>query len=99
MPRHASDNTESITIKMPEAWLKRAQKLADESNKRAMIGKLTRTDVLRAALSLGLGELEKLEKQVMPLATAMGREPAQPSKRSKRHPDCEVARSPWGAKK
>ncbi len=81
MPRHASENTESITIKMPETWLKRAQKLADDSNKRAMIGKLTRTDVLRAALSLGLGELEKLEKQVGPIHNALGRQPVERSKK------------------
>lgn len=77
MPRHASDNTESITIKMPEAWLKRAQKLADESNKRSMIGKLTRTDVLRASLSLGLQRLEDLEKQLEPLVPFMNRLPTE----------------------
>jgi hypothetical protein len=84
MPRHASDNTNPITIKMPDAWLKRAQKLADESNKRAMIGKLTRTDVLRAALSLGLLELEKLEKQVAPIHVALGRQPVERPRGSKK---------------
>ena len=71
MPRRASDNTESVNINLPDSWLKRAQKLADQSNKRAMIGKLTRADVLRAALSLGLLKLEEYEKQVAPIA--MGR--------------------------
>ena len=77
MPRHTSENTESITIKMPEAWLKRAQRLADESNERSMIGKLTRTDVLRAALSLGLVRLEELESQFAPLTPFMGRQPTE----------------------
>jgi len=65
MPRQASDNKNPTTIKIPDSYLERAQKLADKSNERALIGKLTRTDVLRAAISLGLGTLEEMENKVV----------------------------------
>jgi predicted transcriptional regulator len=64
MPRQKSDNTNPTTIKLPDEVLERAQRLADASNDRSLIGHLTRTDVLRAALGLGLDELEKMEKRV-----------------------------------
>jgi hypothetical protein len=56
MPRESSDNTAAINMKVPPAWIERADKLAAAEKG---LGRLTRTDVLRAALERGLEVLEK----------------------------------------
>jgi hypothetical protein len=69
MPRRSSENTVTISVKMPQAWVDFAAGLADLGNEdardttgasRSLIhraAKLTRTDVMRMALELGLKEL------------------------------------------
>lgn len=52
MPRSPSDNTVQVAIRVPQAWLDEADRLVRE---RAEPGAtLTRTDVLRAAMGVGL---------------------------------------------
>jgi len=68
MPRHASENTTAFTIKMPEEWLERAQKLAAATNRHgvlgtAIMGHVTQTDVLRAAIETGLEQLEEAARR------------------------------------
>ncbi len=49
MPRERSDNTEPVNMKIPKAWIKRADRLAAEAEPAH-----TRTAILRAALGHGL---------------------------------------------
>lgn len=56
MPRHKSDNTFQVALRIPEPWLDRADRLG---KRLAITGAtMTRADVLRAALSVGLDALE-----------------------------------------
>lgn len=60
MPRKASMNTEATTIKLPQDALDRAERVAARANEEPlMLAHVTRTDVLRVALMLGLKHLEE----------------------------------------
>lgn len=63
MPRYPSDNETQITIRVPREWLARADLLAKEANQAAIMGQVTRTDVFRAALRVGLEHMETVGKQ------------------------------------
>jgi hypothetical protein len=56
VPRPASDNDDSVALRLPKDWLRRAEALI-ESMSRPGIG-VSRSDVLRAALAKGLVALE-----------------------------------------
>jgi hypothetical protein len=55
MPRPQSDNTFQVAFKIPEEWIKRADEIAALMSMPGM--QWTRTDALRAALSVGLDKL------------------------------------------
>jgi hypothetical protein len=62
MPRKASDNTESTTIKLTRDLLERAERLTARVNENPLrFADATRTDVLRVALMLGMKLLEERE--------------------------------------
>jgi hypothetical protein len=59
VPRPSTGNDSSVALRLPEAWLARAEALRDFlASKLGPGGELTRSDVLRAALARGLEALE-----------------------------------------
>ena len=58
MPRAASDNTVQVSIRVPEGVIGRADALAAAHNRRGMLGRATRADILRTAVMRGLGAIE-----------------------------------------
>jgi hypothetical protein len=59
MPRPASPNGSSVTLRLRETYLERADALVAFLSERAGLGvALTRSDVLRAAIAQGLEVLE-----------------------------------------
>lgn len=59
MPRAKSDNDTQVGLRIPSAWLKRADKIAARISKDNDGLVIRRADALRAALVRGLNELEK----------------------------------------
>ena len=57
VPRAPSGNDSAVAIRVPDAWLKRADDLRSFLASRPGI-ELTRSDILRAALARGLEALE-----------------------------------------
>ena len=57
MPRATSDNTYQIAFCVPEAWITRATVLATRRSRGGL--DVTRTEILRAALKLGLAAMER----------------------------------------
>lgn len=68
MPRERSDNTEAVNMKIPKAWVKRADKLAAASEPAH-----TRTAILRAAVGLGLEVMEQKHGRGKKKATSLER--------------------------
>jgi hypothetical protein len=67
MPRRASDNTVQVSIRIPQAWVDRADALTAACNKQGlMIGRATRADILRASVGRGLDSLEAAERKPAP---------------------------------
>ena len=56
MPRAPSENISQVVIRIPEAWVERADELIAWIARPGVAA--TRTDVLRAALAKGLDALE-----------------------------------------
>jgi hypothetical protein len=67
VPRAPSGNDSSIALRVPEAWLKRADALRTFLSSRPGI-ELSRSDILRAALARGLEALE-VERDAKPTPT------------------------------
>jgi hypothetical protein len=57
MPRSPSENTFQVAFKIPEEWVKMADELAGFMSMPGV--QMTRTDALRAALSVGLRRLHE----------------------------------------
>ena len=57
VPRPASGNDSSVAIRIPDAWLKRAEGLRDFLSSRPGI-ELTKSDILRVCIARGLEALE-----------------------------------------
>ena len=57
MPRSASENTFQVAFKIPEEWIERATKIAERRSRSGLV--VTRAQVLRLALQLGLAVVEK----------------------------------------
>lgn len=57
MPRKKSDNEHQVALRIPKAWIERAQALTSCIASPDVY--ITRTDVLRAAIALGLEQLER----------------------------------------
>lgn len=57
MPRKKSDNEHQVALRIPKAWIERAQALTSRIASPGVY--ITRTDVLRAAIALGLEQLER----------------------------------------
>ena len=55
MPRAPSENTFQVTFKIPDAWIKQADAIAEAMSKPGL--RVTRTDALRTALAQGLSAL------------------------------------------
>jgi hypothetical protein len=58
MARPLSENTTQVAFKIPEEWIERADKLA-KALSRPGISTVTKTEVLRAAMGVGLVALEE----------------------------------------
>lgn len=59
VPRPSSGNDSATALRLPDAWLRRAEALRDFlGSKLGPGGEVTRSDVLRAALARGLEALE-----------------------------------------
>ncbi len=65
MPRRPSENVSQVALKIPTEWLERFDALADRIDVTAGLT-ATRTGMIRAAIGLGLEELEGLEKARRP---------------------------------
>jgi hypothetical protein len=60
VPRKAGPNDGSVVLRLPEAWLARADALVGHLAAQSPAGvELTRSDALRAALAAGLEVLER----------------------------------------
>jgi hypothetical protein len=60
MPRAPSENTTQIVVRIPEAWVKRADALIPTLGRPGVA--VTRTDAIRAAIAEGLDSLEARAK-------------------------------------
>jgi hypothetical protein len=60
VPRKKGPNDGSVVLRLPDAWLARADGLVAYLAAQTPTGiELTRSDALRAALAIGLAELER----------------------------------------
>ncbi len=74
MPRKPSANTEPTTLKLPREWLSDAERIAEHETRAFTLGaKITRTEVLRAALGLGLREFKCRMRETKPVKPAKKR--------------------------
>lgn len=65
VPRPPSANDSSVALRLPEAWLQRAESLREFlASRLGPGGEVTRSDVLRAALARGLEALETERAQL-----------------------------------
>lgn len=88
VPRPASPNDTSVTLRVREAYLKRADALVEFLSDRAGLAvELTRSDVLRTAIAHGLDVLEAqrdaAQREAMP-AKSPSRPPPPKGPRSRR---------------
>jgi hypothetical protein len=70
MPRKPSENATQVAIRIPDAWLKRCDKLIPWLSRPGM--GTTRTDAIRAAFAVGLDRLEEEQRAAV---EALGRLP------------------------
>ena len=57
MPRKPSDNTVAVSLRIPPEWNELADALAERES--GTVARVTRTEMLRHALGVGLQKLKK----------------------------------------